>query len=1003
MHLVIHGHFYQPPRENPWSGVVPRQPSAHPAHDWNERVTNECYRPNARSRVLGYDNMIEDIVNNFAFISFDIGPTLFRWLERNAPDVYQQILEADRLSVSMRQGHGNAIAHVYNHIILPLANYRDKRTQIVWGLRDFEWRFGRKAESIWLAETAVNLETIKLLIEFGMRYVILSPFQAKRVRALHRSTGWADASGGRVDPRKPYRFFLKDARRRRIEDKYIDVFFYDPGLATDVSFNHLLRSARSFADRIVAASGDGNGPLVSIATDGEVYGHHEPFADMCLSYLIRREAPSRGIEMTNYGLFLDQHPPEHEVDIDFGENDEGSSWSCVHGVARWERDCGCTTGGQPGWNQKWRKPLRKAFDMLRDRLIEVFLQEVSPLVGDPWALRDDYVLVLLDPSSHSRRAFLEQHQRRELTQAERSKLWRLLEAQKYAMFMYTSCGWFFADISGIETVQNMAYAARAIELAQPWAPMDLEGMLLEYLADASSNMPEMGNGADVYLRFVPAQRIGPDKVASNLLVSSVVLGREPDRSLFGFSVEAASFAEGFDPEAQGVRALAGWVRLLDGATEQHYDLSLFVYYSRLSDIRCYVVELKDLLDRSLVEARGSSRNFNGTADRDGSLEWRLGADDALHRAMAERFPGILPESAVASVESARVFGLSDMVEEKREGVIRTAYEGLLRERDSVLMALFERSRELISIFHDASVPVPDIFRAIAAHASKRLLEDGARRLLALLELDEATGSGSLRQPEAASGPAHGQAPSTEGPQRRAGRDVAVDSELQEKAGRAGDSKSALGAHIAPEERVVNGVQTAAVPAPPTMAKERAPGQEAPRASAGSGTGNKTRPPFGEVRQKVDAGDSGHSGSGMALPLGKVKETFGEEIANVLAEMEGVVAFARRNQIEVDVSYPASVMTELCRELLTQLAKKPDVGTAEKCRVLLRVADALHFPLDRRPLEDLGFVVLRKYRDRLLQIWSGRGEENRRSRAVLVGLAKALNLNAGKILEEQRQG
>ena len=525
MFVTIHGHFYQPPRENPWTGRVPRHEDAHPAHDWNDRITRECYRPNGWSRVLSPEGRIEDIVNNYEFLSFDFGPTLLTWLAEHAPDVYGRILEGDRRSRELQGGHGNAIAHAYNHMILPLANYRDKRTQIVWGLRDFEWRFGRRSESIWLAETAVNLETTKILIELGIRYIVLSPCQALRSRALDRRGGWTDARGGKIDPRHAYRFFLKDARKRRIADRFIDVFFYDGPVAADINFQHLLRSAPTLADRITQARGAEDDPamLMSIATDGEVYGHHEPWADMCLAYLFRREGPRRGFQFINYGRYLDLFPPTREVDLDFGEHDEGTAWSCSHGVSRWERDCGCTTGGEPGWNQRWRAPLRRGFTMVRDRLVEIYLEQVSPLIKDAWAVRDDYISVLLDPSESSREAFLQRHQRKPLSGEERRVLWSLLESQRYAMLMFTSCGWFFGDISRVEAIRNMAYASMALELAGPWQAMNLESMLLEYLAEAECNPHGMGTGADVYRRFVQTERVAPETVAADLALTAAVL------------------------------------------------------------------------------------------------------------------------------------------------------------------------------------------------------------------------------------------------------------------------------------------------------------------------------------------------------------------------------------------------------------------------------------------------------------------------------------------------
>jgi alpha-amylase/alpha-mannosidase (GH57 family) len=696
MHATIHGHFYQPPRENPWTGLVPRQPSAAPAHDWNARVADECYRPNARSRVMGEGNRIEEIVNNYAFMDFDFGPTLLTYLERNAPDVYRGILEGDRVSLRLQNGHGNAIAQVYNHMIMPLANYRDKRTQIAWGLRDFEWRFGRKSESIWLAETAINLATVKLLIEAGIRYIVLSPFQALRCRPLERAGNWTEAAGGGIEPRRPYRYFLKDSRRRRVADQYIDVFFYDAPLAAAVSFQHLLRCAPEFTRRLEeAAGGSGTDGYVNVATDGEVYGHHEPFGDMCFSYLIRREARPRGMQFINYGHYLDLHPPDQEVDLSFGENDEGTAWSCAHGVGRWERDCGCSTGGQAGWNQKWRTPLRRGFDMVRDRLVEIYLAETSPLVRDPWAARDDYVLVLLDPGPAARESFLDQHARRPLSAAERVTLWSLLESQRLAMFMYTSCGWFFADISGIETVQNMAYACRAIELASRWSTLPLEEMLLEYLGEAWSNFPELGNGADIYRRSVRSQRVTPRMVAGDLALAAGVQGCEPARSESRHDAATERFQriERQRNEGEAEISYHGRIALTDRATEEREVFAVHVFQAGVAGIRCYVLPAGP-----------------------------EGEDAAAGAPAAE-------EEVLALPDTVR-FGLADLVTEHRERIILTAYESILGRQDRALAEFFGESRELMLTFRGAGVRVPPIFKAVASHVLGRRLEALGERLKA---------------------------------------------------------------------------------------------------------------------------------------------------------------------------------------------------------------------------------------------------------------------------------
>jgi hypothetical protein len=531
MYLTLHGHFYQPPREDPWTGKIPVQPGASPHHDWNERISAQSYAPNARSRILDDQGRIEEIVNNYDWIHFDFGPTLLRWIESEDPGLYAEILAADTRSRARFGGHGNAIAQAYNHMILPLANERDKRTQVIWGLRDFEHRFGRASESVWLPETAVDLDTLRILIEHGLRYLILAPGQARRVRPI-AGGAWKDVSGGRIDPRRAYRWILPDDPDGA---RGIDLFFYDGPLSVGISFEHLLRNASTFADRIQAvARGAGEGALVHAATDGEVYGHHEPFGDMCLAYLIAREGRLRGTRFTNYGAYLDAHPPRHQVEIDFGEAGEGTSWSCAHGVDRWKRDCGCTVGGPAEWNQKWRTPLRRGLDALRDRLADVFTGGTAELLVDPWAARDAYIDVLLDSSRKA--AFLQKHARRALSDAETRRVWRLIESQHNAMLMFTSCAWFFDDVSGIEVQQNLAYAARACELAQPFASRDLEAGLLDSLHAARSNIREQGTAADVYRRHVRPLRRPMSQVAIEAAALVAAGQNGPEASTPAFEV-----------------------------------------------------------------------------------------------------------------------------------------------------------------------------------------------------------------------------------------------------------------------------------------------------------------------------------------------------------------------------------------------------------------------------------------------------------------------------------
>src|ERR1044072_2882557 len=403
--LVVHGHFYQPPRENPWTGEVETEPSAVPYHDWNERIYAECYAPNAAA-------------NNYARISFNFGPTLLSWLERQHPETYQQILAADRESALERGGHGNAIAQAYGHAILPLCNERDRLTQVVWGIADFRFRFGREPEALWLPETAANNATLAMLIEQGFRYVILAPEQAKSVRVGSESV---DVSGGKIDTTRAYRFEHPDGSGRSIA-----VFFYNGPLARAIAFEKALTSSRGLVERFVQVAQRGD--LVNVATDGETYGHHFKFGDLALAYALGVEAKQAGFWVTNYGEYLDQHPPEFVVEIDNGLAGEGSSWSCAHGVDRWTRDCGCHTGGGAGWNPAWRDPLRVALNFLRDDAALKVESSGSELLRDPWCARNVYIEVLL--KEPGREVFLARPADRSLREAERERVFQLLELQR---------------------------------------------------------------------------------------------------------------------------------------------------------------------------------------------------------------------------------------------------------------------------------------------------------------------------------------------------------------------------------------------------------------------------------------------------------------------------------------------------------------------------------------------------------------------------------------------
>lgn len=482
--VTIHAHFYQPPREDPWTGSIPLQPGAAPFHDWNERVHAESYRPNTQVRIPAPDET-ELVVNNFERLSFNVGPTLLSWMERADPETYTRILDADRVSLE-RLGHGNAMGQAFHHTILPLSPLRDVRTQVRWGLADFRFRFGREAEGMWLPETAANDDVLSILIDEGVRFTILAPNQASR----WRETGgtWQTPP---VDTRLPHRYLHPDRSGRSLS-----IFFYDGSIARAMAFERAAASAEGLLDLFEGASGRLEGLLVHAATDGETYGHHHRFTDLGLGYALFLEAQRRGIEVTNYATFLDRHPAAREVNVVGGE---GSSWSCAHGVGRWRRDCGCSTGGEPGWNQQWRGPLREGLDLLRDVADETYERMASQLMTDPWAARDDYVHVVIGEMGLG--DLVAKHQSRPLDDEQRLTAARLLKMQEHALAMYTSCGWFFNDIGGIETIQVLTYAAAAVELLKDLGQSVPEQELVSIWEQAKSNDPEVGTGADVYLRI----------------------------------------------------------------------------------------------------------------------------------------------------------------------------------------------------------------------------------------------------------------------------------------------------------------------------------------------------------------------------------------------------------------------------------------------------------------------------------------------------------------------
>jgi alpha-amylase/alpha-mannosidase (GH57 family) len=573
-YICIHGHFYQPPRENAWLEAIELQDSAYPYHDWNERITAECYAPNAFARILDGDDHITRIVNNYSRISFNFGPTLLAWLKDSSPDVYQAILDADTQSISRFSGHGSALAQAYNHLILPLANERDKHTQILWGIRDFESRFNRPPEGMWLPETAADLPSLHALAQLNIKFTILSPFQAKRVRPLSDGP-WQDVHGGRIDPKVPYLLRLPNNR-------HISLFFYDAPVSQAVAFEKLLSGGERLAHRLANSfvHDRPDDQLVHIATDGESYGHHHRHGEMALAYALRYIESNNLARLTNYGEFLASHPPTLEVDIH-----QPSSWSCPHGVDRWRSHCTCNSGGHPSWNQHWRRPLRKALDWLRDQLAPHFQSHGADLFRDPWAARDDYVSVILDRSTDNLERFFQRHARQPLPQDDWVPAIRLLELQRHTMLMYTSCGWFFDELSGIETVQVIQYAGRALQLARDLLNLDLEPQFLQLLAQARSNIPEHRDGLRIYEQFVRPAIVDREKVGAHYAVSSLFEDYPESTRVYSFTCQREDRQEF---TAGKYRLLVGRARVTFEITRNSDVLSFGVLHLGDHNINCGV-------------------------------------------------------------------------------------------------------------------------------------------------------------------------------------------------------------------------------------------------------------------------------------------------------------------------------------------------------------------------------------------------------------------------------
>ena len=704
--VCVHGHFYQPPRENPWLEVVEVQDSAAPYHDWNDRITAECYAPNGASRITNTQNEIVRIVNNYARMSYNFGPTLLKWMEDNARRTYRMIVDADRASAERYSGHGSAIAQVYNHIIMPLASERDARTQIRWGIADFEYRFGRRPEGMWLAETAVSRSVLDLMAAEGIKFTILAPHQCARVRPLSTNaqhaapSNWVETPNASVDTTHPYLVHLDDGRS-------IAVFFYDGPTSRAIAFEGLLNSGEAFAQRLVARFQPGapstnheqpttdNAPRLShVATDGESYGHHHRYGEMALSYAMHLietgdvpNSPNQA-RLTNYAEFLAHFPPAHEAEVV-----DDTSWSCAHGIERWRSDCGCN-GGRAGWNQQWRGPLREALDYLRDCTAPLAEALAKPLLRDLWAARDAYVSVILDRIANTS-AFFARHAKRTLTPTERVTVLELMELERHTQLMYTSCGWFFDEVSGIETIQIIAYAGRVLQLAAKLfgpAGAALEEKFLEILSRAKSNLPEFGDAAELYRRYVVGLRVGLEEVGAHYAISSIFRTYPEDGDLFCYTVHRdawESFASG-----RG-RVALGRARIRSRITEEAEDISFAVLH---------------LGDQNLSAAVG---RFN-SADPDA-----LAAFASLYTAV----PAAIGRADIPEVIRLidRFFGgipysLTSLFADEQHSILRIILDRTLAEMEDSLRKIYEDHASLLRFLTDSGMAAPPALAVAANYA-----------------------------------------------------------------------------------------------------------------------------------------------------------------------------------------------------------------------------------------------------------------------------------------------
>jgi len=728
--VCIHGHFYQPPRENPWLETVEVQDSAAPYHDWNDRITAECYAPNGASRITNKEDEIIRIMNNYARMSYNFGPTLLSWLHDKAPRTYRMVLDADKFSAQRYSGHGSAMAQVYNHLIMPLANKRDALTQIRWGIADFLSRYGRKPEGMWLAETAVNRSVLDLMAQEGIKFTLLAPSQCARVRPLatdssllssrsaaegsasslvesQPETPWTETPDATVDPTHPYLVQLDEGRS-------IAVFFYDGPTSRAIAFEGLLNSGENFANRLLAdfhppsPEAPDAAQLSHVATDGESYGHHHKHGEMALSYAMHTIEDGKQACLTNYGEFLEKFPPTWQAEVA-----EDTSWSCVHGVERWRSNCGCNSGGHPGWNQEWRAPLREALDYLRDATAPLAEQLAQPLLKDLWAARDAYIQVVNDRSPSSIANYFAQHSAHELTESERITALELLELERHTQLMYTSCGWFFDEISGIETVQVIAYAGRVLQLARKLfsdpalfgeAGASLEANFLNILARAKSNVPEMANGAEVYRRYVNSMQIGLEQVGAHYAISSIFRSYPEHGELFCFDVHRES-QETFN-SGRG-RVAVGRALVYSRVTEENEDICFAVLHLGDQNLSA-AVRRYNADDPAEVEAFTLFSTEISTAIR------RANLPEVIR--LIDRFFGQGVAPGQSHAQSPTSYSLTSLFADEQHRILNTILNQTISEMEESLRKIYEDHASLLHFLTETGMSAPPALASAARFA-----------------------------------------------------------------------------------------------------------------------------------------------------------------------------------------------------------------------------------------------------------------------------------------------